>query len=101
MAKKSKIANNVQKAIKAETFRERRDELRKKSKNINLTLEERMEAGQALARMPRNASHIRVRNRCELTGRPRGYLRKFGLSRISFRDLALRGEIPGVVKSSW
>lgn len=56
---------------------------------------------QALARLPRNSSPTRLRNRCHVTGRSRGYIRRFGLSRITFREMALRGEIPGVTKSSW
>ena len=63
--------------------------------------EERFEAVLALAKLPRNGSKVRIRNRCNLTGRPRGYYRKFGLSRIALRDLASEGMVPGVVKSSW
>ena len=63
--------------------------------------EERFEAVLALAKLPRNSSKVRIRNRCNLTGRPRGYYRKFGLSRIALRDLASEGMVPGVVKSSW
>jgi small subunit ribosomal protein S14 len=63
--------------------------------------EERFEATLKLAELPRNSSRTRVRNRCSLTGRPRAYYRKFGLSRIALRDLASEGQIPGVVKSSW
>ncbi len=64
-------------------------------------MEERFDAVQRLARMPRNSAKVRVRNRCELTGRPRGVYRKFKLCRIKLRDLASAGQIPGVVKSSW
>jgi small subunit ribosomal protein S14 len=63
--------------------------------------EERFEATLKLAELPRNTSKVRIRNRCSMTGRPRGYYRKFGLSRITLRDLASEGQIPGVVKSSW
>lgn len=78
-----------------------RRELRKKVRNENLSEEERFEAQLKLQSLPRNACANRVRNRCELTGRSRGYYRAFGLSRIQLRELALRGMIPGVTKSSW
>ena len=66
-----------------------------------MTAEEVDAAVALLQKMPRDASPVRVRNRCALTGRPRGYLRKFGMSRVTLRDLALQGQIPGVTKSSW
>ncbi len=78
-----------------------RKELRKKVRDEKLSEEERFEAQLKLQALPRNACENRVRNRCELTGRSRGYYRAFGLSRIQFRELALRGMIPGVTKSSW
>ena len=65
------------------------------------TPEEKEAAGKALRKMPRNSSKIRIRNRCAMTGRPRAYLRQFGLSRITFREMALNGLIPGVTKASW
>ena len=101
MATKAKIAKNEQRKRTVERYRERRAELKALSVDLQLSLEDRMAAHAALAKLPRDASPTRVRNRCVLTGRPRGYYRKFGLSRIALRDLALRGELPGVVKSSW
>jgi small subunit ribosomal protein S14 len=78
-----------------------RAELRARVKNIALSAVERMEAQIALQKLPRDSSPSRMRNRCRLTGRPRGYYRKFGLARNKLRDLMMRGEVPGVVKASW
>ena len=77
-----------------------RAELRKISVDANRTAEERFAARQELAKLPRNSAAIRLRNRCAVTGRPRGYMRFFGLSRITFRELALKGELPGIRKGS-
>ena len=77
-----------------------RAELRKISVDVNRTAEERFAARQELAKLPRNSAAIRLRNRCAVTGRPRGYMRFFGLSRITFRELALKGELPGIRKGS-
>ena len=101
MATKAKIAQNEKRRRKVEQYRERRMELKEIIRNTDLDWDERQGAMRALAKLPRDASPTRVRNRCNLTGRPRGYYRKFGLSRIALRDLALRGELPGVVKASW
>lgn len=101
MAKKGKIEQNNKRKALVERYRAKRLELRKKSKDINLPLEERMEACLKLTALPRNSAEVRVRNRCEITGRPRGNYRKFKLCRIKFREMALRGELPGVTKSSW
>ena len=101
MAKKSKIARNKQRQALVARYAGRRAELVKVLKNPEASLEEKYEAQRQIARMPRDASATRVRNRCELTGRPRSYYRKFGLSRIALREEALKGNIPGVVKSSW
>ena len=79
----------------------KKEELKKILKNPNTTDEEFFAAQRKLCKLPRNASKIRIRNRCSITGRPRGYIRKFGLSRITFRELALDGKLPGVTKSSW
>lgn len=79
----------------------KRAELKKIIKDRSISPEERFQAMMKLDEMPKNGSKIRMRNRCALTGRPRGYYRKFNLSRIALRDLASRGELPGVVKSSW
>ena len=101
MATKGKVQHNMKRIQLSEKYRSVRTELRDKAKNIHLTEEERTAARKALCKLPRNSAHVRVRNRCELTGRPRGFLRKFKLSRMKFRELALFGQIPGVTKSSW
>ena len=101
MAKLSKIVANEKKKKLVEKFYKRRQELKKVIVDPETSPEEKGEAMRALQRLPKNSSPIRVRNRCELTGRPRAYLRKFRLSRIQFREMALRGMIPGVTKSSW
>lgn len=101
MASKGKIESNNRKIALVEKYRDARNELRKKSKDMKLPASEREEARRKLAALPRNSSETRVRNRCEITGRPRGYLKKFKLCRIKFRELALKGQIPGVTKSSW
>jgi len=82
-------------------YAERRRELKKVINNPASSPEQVDEAVLKLQKMPRDASPIRVRNRCSQTGRPRGFLRKFGISRVALRDLAREGHIPGVVKSSW
>ena len=92
--------NNQRKAV-ADRYREKREALRKIMKDPEANLEEKMEAQRAFARFPRRSMEVRVTGRCAITGRPRGHIRKFGLSRIAFREMASRGLIPGVVKSSW
>ncbi len=101
MAKKSMIAKNEQRKEIVARYAERRAELKKIIKNPNTSDEDRMEAQFELNRQPRDASPVRVRNRDAADGRPRGYLRKFGLSRVRVRNMAHRGELPGVRKSSW
>lgn len=101
MAKKSMIAKNKRRAEQVERYRERREELLSVIKDPSSSLDAKREAYAAIAKMPRDASPTRYRNRCGITGRPRGYLRKFGMSRIAVRELAHRGELPGVMKSSW
>ena len=101
MAKKSMIAKNEQRKEIVARYAERRAELKKIIKNPNTSDEDRMEAQFELNRQPRDASPVRVRNRDAADGRPRGYLRKFGLSRVRVRERAHRGELPGVRKSSW
>jgi small subunit ribosomal protein S14 len=101
MAKISKIVKNEQRKKTVVQYAERRTELKKIINNPNSSVEEVDEAVMKLQRLPRNASPIRVRNRCSMTGRPRAVYRKFGIARTAFRDLALQGQIPGVVKSSW
>ncbi|NLP40309.1 MAG: 30S ribosomal protein S14 [Corynebacterium pollutisoli] len=101
MAKKSKIAKNEQRKEIVTRYAERRAELKAIIKSPNTSDEDRAEAQYELNRQPRDASPVRVRNRDAADGRPRGYLRKFGLSRVRVREMAHRGELPGVRKSSW
>ena len=101
MAKKSKIAKNEQRKEIVARYAERRAELKAIIKNPNSTDEERLDAQFELNRQPRDASPSRLVNRDSRDGRPRGYLRKFGLSRVRMRNMAHRGELPGVRKSSW
>lgn len=101
MATKSKINHNNKRKALVARYGKLRAELRAKIKDTKLSFEERDEARKKLAKLPRNSAENRVRNRCEMTGRPRAYLRKFGLCRIKFRELALTGQLPGVTKSSW
>ncbi|MEE8211991.1 MAG: 30S ribosomal protein S14 [Acidiferrobacterales bacterium] len=101
MAKKSMIARDKKRAILVTKYSVQRVELRARVKDIALSEVERMEAQIALQKLPRDSSPSRMRNRCRLTGRPRGYYRKFGLARNKLRDLMMRGEVPGVTKASW
>ncbi len=100
MAKKSMIEREKRRQRLVDAKAEVRKELRAVSVDIKRSPEERFAARQQLAKLPRNSSPIRLRNRCAVTGRPRGYIRFFGLSRITFRDLALKGELPGIRKGS-
>jgi small subunit ribosomal protein S14 len=101
MAKKSAVNRNemVKKLVKQNA--EKRAALKAIANNESLPLEERFEARLKLAELPRNSSPTRIRNRCEITGRPRAYYRKLRMSRIALRDLGSAGLIPGLVKSSW
>lgn len=101
MAKKSSIEKNNRRRQMSERFKAKRQALKEVVYNKNLPSEDRFAATVKLAELPRNGALSRVRNRCEMSGRPRGYYRKFRLSRIAFRDLASEGLIPGVTKSSW
>ena len=101
MAKKSAIENNQRKMRIVKKFAARRERLLDVANNQELTMEQRFEARLKLAALPRNGAAIRVRNRCEVTGRPRGYYRKMKMSRIAVRELGNKGLIPGLVKSSW
>lgn len=101
MAKKSKIVANERRKVLVDRYRVRRDGLRAATKDTALSLEERIAASRALLRLPRDSAPVRVRNRDQADGRPRGYVGKAGLSRISFRRAAHRGELPGIIKSSW
>ena len=101
MAKKSQInRDNRRKALVAK-YAEKRSELRKRLNDPAVSLEEKFEIQQAFAKMPRNSCPTRLNSRCVVSGRSRGYYRKFGVSRIALRELALRGQLPGVTKSSW
>ncbi len=101
MAKKSKIARNNQRAEVVARYATRRAELKKALVDPNGTDESREEARVGLQKLPRNASPVRLRSRDAIDGRPRGVLSKFGISRVRFRDMAHRGELPGITKSSW
>lgn len=101
MAKKSSIENDKKRRRLVERRKSTRDKLKAIFMNKELPEDERRLAMFKLAEMPRNSSRVRVRNRCALTGRSRGYYRKFGLSRITLRDLASKGMLPGVIKASW
>jgi small subunit ribosomal protein S14 len=101
MAKTSSIERNKKRERLAKKYAARRAKLRAAALNEALPLEERFAARLKLAQLPRNSSATRIRNRCELTGRPRAFYRKLKLSRIALRDLASKGQIPGMVKSSW
>jgi len=101
MAKKSSVEKNKRREKMVHAKREKRQALKQRSLDINLSEEERQDARIALNKMPRDSSIIRLRNRCSMTGRARGFLRKFKLSRLTFREMANNGMIPGVTKSSW
>tara|TARA_X000001036_G_C20457530_1_gene716010 strand:+ start:381 stop:686 length:306 start_codon:yes stop_codon:yes gene_type:complete len=101
MAKKSKVVKNIHRQKLVEKFKKKREELLSVVKNPKTSIEEKRLAYMQLEKLPRDANPIRIRNRCNLTGRPRGYYRKFGLSRISLRELATKGRVPGLKKASW
>ena len=101
MAKKSSIEKNNRRARMAKQYAGKRAKLKEMAVDTKLSPEERFGARIKLAELPRNSSPTRIRNRCELTGRPRAVYRKFKLSRIALRELASSGALPGVVKSSW
>jgi len=101
MAKKSSIEKNKKRERLAKQYSAKRARLKAIADNDQLPMEERFTARLKLAELPRNSSKVRIRNRCELSGRPRGVYRKFKLSRIALRALASTGQIPGMVKASW
>ncbi|HEX2313189.1 MAG TPA: 30S ribosomal protein S14 [Thermomonospora sp.] len=101
MAKKSKIAANERRKATVARYAARRAELKRLIRSPHTAEEIRAAAERELRRQPRDASATRVRNRDAIDGRPRGHLRAFGLSRVRFREMAHRGELPGVTKSSW
>ena len=101
MAKLSSIIKNNKRIRLSNSFYEKRKKLKKIIMDKNLPLEERFKAQLKLSRLPRNSAKTRVRNRCQITGRPHGVYRKLKVSRIALRQLGLQGKIPGMVKSSW
>ena len=101
MAKTAVVNRDKKRRETVKKFSARRKELLELVNNLKLSPEERYAAREKLQKLPRDASPVRLRNRCALTGRPRGVYRKFGLGRNKLRDLALRGEVPGVIKASW
>ena len=101
MAKKSAIERNRKRSRLAKKYEGQRQHLKEIADNRDLPMEERFQARLKLAKLPRNSAKVRVQNRCEVTGRPRGVYRKFKMSRIALRELASTGQIPGMVKSSW
>ncbi len=101
MAKKSIVARELKKVRTAQKYAAKRAELKAKIKSVKTSDEEMMQALEQLQKLPRNASPARQVRRCRLTGRPKGYYRKFGLGRNKLREAAMRGDIPGLVKASW
>ena len=101
MAKKSAINRNLKRIKMVKKFENKRKKLKEIIYNKKLPLEERFEAQQKLSKLPKNSARIRIRSRCERTGRPHGVYRKLKISRIALRELASQGKIPGMVKSSW
>tara|TARA_B100002052_G_C15596314_1_gene468927 strand:- start:307 stop:612 length:306 start_codon:yes stop_codon:yes gene_type:complete len=101
MAKKSKIVREEKLLKNIQKYSEKRATLKAIISNPNTSIDDREAAVEKLDRLPKSSSPIRLRNRCFITGRPRGIIRRFKLSRLSFREMALKGEIPGVTKASW
>lgn len=101
MAKKSSIEKNEARRRKVKKFAGQRARLKQIAMDKSLSTEERFDAAIKMAELPRNSSKTRIRNRCEITGRPRAYYRKMKMSRVALRELGSKGLIPGLVKSSW
>ncbi|MGH7522828.1 MAG: 30S ribosomal protein S14 [Gemmatimonadales bacterium] len=101
MAKTSSIQRNMKRVKLAAKYAEQRKKLKAIVRSETASAAQKDNANRKLQALPRNASPVRIRNRCQLTGRARGYVRRFGLSRIAFREMALQGNIPGVRKASW
>jgi small subunit ribosomal protein S14 len=101
MAKKSSIEKNNRRRKMVARFAERRETLKRTAADQSISEQDRFQARLKLAALPRNSAAVRIRNRCEVTGRPRGNYRKFKMSRIALRELGAQGLIPGLVKSSW
>jgi small subunit ribosomal protein S14 len=101
MAKTSAVEKNKRRREMTKRYAAKRERLKAVARDQALPIEERFAAQLKLAELPRNSSAVRIRNRCELTGRPRAFYRKFKLSRIALRELGSKGQIPGMVKASW
>ena len=101
MSKKSSVEKNNRRKRLVKQYKGKRERLLGIANDESKTMEERFEARLRLAEIPRNGNPTRIRNRCEMTGRPRAYYRKLGMSRIALRELCSKGLIPGLVKSSW
>lgn len=101
MAKKSMINREIRRQRTVQKYAAKRAQLKALILSVHATEEDRKEAQQKLQTLPRDASPVRGRNRCKVTGRPKGYYRKFGLSRNKLREAAMRGDVPGLVKASW
>jgi small subunit ribosomal protein S14 len=101
MAKKSQVLRDERRRKLIAKYAERRAELRRRLKDQNVSIEEKLQIQAEFAKLPRNSSPVRLNRRCSVSGRSHSYYRKFGISRIALRDLALRGQLPGVRKSSW
>ncbi|MCB1756426.1 MAG: 30S ribosomal protein S14 [Gammaproteobacteria bacterium] len=101
MAKKSMIAREHKRSRLVKKYSAKRNELKALIASPNTGFDEKMEAVKALQKLPRDSAAVRQRNRCRITGRPHGYYRKFGLSRIKLREAAMRGDVPGLSKASW
>ena len=101
MAKQSQVLRDLKRKKLIKKYAAKRAELRKKLNDANVSIEEKLEVQIAFAKLPRNSCPTRLKRRCEVSGRPRGYYRKFGISRIALRELAHQGMLPGVRKSSW
>ena len=101
MAKTCMVNREIKRIRMANKYAAKRAELKAIIKNTSLSEDDRKAAREKLNKMPRDASAVRIRNRCNLTGRPHGYYRKFGLARNKLREAAMRGDVPGLVKASW
>ncbi|HEX9814029.1 MAG TPA: 30S ribosomal protein S14 [Myxococcota bacterium] len=101
MAKLSQVLRDQRRKKLIEKYAAKRAALRKRLNDSNVSIEEKLEVQKAFAKLPRNSCPTRLKRRCAVSGRARGYYRKFGISRIAFRDMALKGQLPGVRKSSW
>lgn len=101
MAKKSMVQRDLKRKRIVAKYAEKRAALKKIIADPNTSFEDMMAAQEALQKLPRNASPVRMRNRCQISGRPRGYYNKFGLSKLQLREAAMRGDIPGLRKASW